>query len=110
MELLESIDRSFKETKKVLQDKKKPFSIDRLIVKQLIRLLCPFKRIMILVQKGNEPSLYMVLICVLTLRETLSSLASLVRFNKEDEEDSLKHDNLIDDTIFDLDSHESEGE
>ncbi|CAM4829953.1 unnamed protein product [Rotaria magnacalcarata] len=109
IQLLESIDRSFKETKKSPSGKKKPFSIDRLIVKHLIRLLRPFKRVMILIQKGNELSLYMVLICVLTLRETFSSLASLVRFNKENDEDSLKQDNPIDNTIFYMDSYESEG-
>lgn len=36
--------------------------IDRLIVKRLIRLLRPFKHIITVIQKGNEPSLYLVLI------------------------------------------------
>ena len=58
MQLLESIDRSYKETKRVLQDKKKSFTVDRWILKRLVYLLRPFKHIITVIQKGNEPSLY----------------------------------------------------
>lgn len=68
MQLLESIDRSFKETKIVLQEKKKSIPIDRLVVRQRVRLLRPLKHAITIIQKGNEPSLYLVLICVLTVR------------------------------------------
>ena len=109
MQLLDSIDCSFKETKKVLQEKKKSFSIDRRIIKRLTRLLRPFKHVMTVIQKGNEPSLYLVLICVLTLRQALSSFDNLVKFNKENYESSKGEDNPMDDDDIDFDSEESEG-
>ena len=58
MQLLESIDRSYKETKRVLQDKKKSCAVDRWIFKRLVYLLRFFKHIITVIQKGNEPSLY----------------------------------------------------
>ena len=58
MQLLESIDRSYKETKRILQDKKKFFTVDRWILKHLVYLLRPFKHIITVTQKGNELSLY----------------------------------------------------
>ncbi|CAF1258776.1 unnamed protein product [Rotaria magnacalcarata] len=109
MQLLESIDRSYKETKKVLQDKKKSFTVDRWILKRLIYLLRPFKHIITIIQKGNEPSLYSVLICVLTLRKVLSSFENLVKFNKEHETMPIHIDNETDDDEFDLESEESDG-
>ncbi len=111
MQLLQSVDRSFKQTKKVLQEKKKSFSIDRLIVKRLIHLLRPFKHIMKIIQKGNEPSLYLVLICVLTVRNALSSFDNLIKFNNENDQD----DNIFikrkenDDDEYDVESEESDG-
>jgi hypothetical protein len=109
MQLLESIDRSFKETKKILQEKKKSFLIDRSILKRLIQLLRPFKHVITVIQKGNEPSLYLVLICVLTLRKALSSFENLVNFNKENDETSTKKHNESDDDQYDLESVESDG-
>ncbi|CAF3625513.1 unnamed protein product [Rotaria socialis] len=109
MQLLNSIDRSFKETKKVLQEKKKPFLIDRMIVKRLIILLHPFKHIITVIQKGNEPSLYLVLICVLTLRKSLNSFENLIKFHKEHNETSTEKENESDDDQYDLESRESDG-
>jgi len=106
MQLLESIDHSFIETKKVLQEKKKSFSIDRLIVKLLIRLLRPFKHIMTVTQKGNEPSLYLVLICVLTLRKALSSFENSIKLHKENDDMSTKEK---ENDQYDLASEELDG-
>ena len=111
MQLLESINRSFKETKKVLQEKKKSFFIDRFIVKRLIYLLRPFKHIITIIQKGNEPSLYLVLICVMTLRRTLISFDNLVNFNRENDDDrnmSTKKKESDDDQ-YDIESEEPDG-
>ncbi|CAF4549315.1 unnamed protein product, partial [Rotaria sp. Silwood2] len=109
MQLLESIDRSFKETKKILQEKKKSCLIDRWIIKRLIHLLRPFKHIMKMIQKGNEPSLYLVLICVMTLRKALSSFENLIKFNKEHDLVSIKSDNENCDDEYDFESEESDG-
>lgn len=109
MELLGSIDRSFKETRKILQEKKKSFTVDRLIVKRLLRLLHPLKHIMTIVQKGNEPSLYLVLICHLTLRKALNSYENLIQFHQENDNFSTKNKENDDDDQYDLDSEESDG-
>jgi len=108
MQLLGSIDRSFKETKKILHEKKKSFLIDRLILKRLIHLLRPFKHAITIIQKGNEPSLYLILICVLTLRKALSSFDNLNKFNQENDDMSTKKKENDDDQ-YDLDSEESAG-
>ncbi|CAF1093959.1 unnamed protein product [Adineta ricciae] len=111
MQLLGSIDRSFKETKKVLQEKKKSFLIDRSVIKRLIQLLRPFKHILTIVQKGNEPSLYLVLICVMTLRKALSSFENLVVFNRENDNcnDVLKKRQDNGDDEYDIESEEPDG-
>ena len=51
MQLLEFIDRSYKETKRILQDKKKFFTVDRWILKRLVYLLRPFKHTITVTQK-----------------------------------------------------------
>ena len=84
-----------------------PFLVDRWIVKRFIYLLHPFKRIVKIIQKGDEPSLYLVLICVLTLRKALSSFENLIHFNKEHDEASTQSDVENGDDQYDL---ESDGE
>ena len=110
MHLLESIDRSYKETRRVLQAKKKPFPIDRCIVKSLVRLLRPFKHAITVIQRGNDPSLYLVLICVLTLRKALVSFRNLLEFNKENNDSSPIRENESDDDQYSLEPEESDGE
>jgi hypothetical protein len=110
MQLLESIDRSFKETRRVLQAKKKPFAIDQRIIKSLILLLRPFKHTITVIQRGNEPSLYLVLICVLSLRKALGSFDNLIEFSKENSEPLSRKDYEIDDDQYDLESEEPDGE
>ena len=81
IELLESILLSYKQTKRVLTIRKqqsKLVVIDEKIVEGLIHLLKPFKKTLKLIQTGNSPSLYMVLICTLSLRKTLSSFENLI--------------------------------
>ena len=80
IELLESSLLSYKQTKRVLTIRKqqsKLVVIDEKIIEGLIHLLKPFKKTFKLIQIGNSPSLYMVLICTLSLRKTLSSFKSL---------------------------------
>jgi inorganic triphosphatase YgiF len=110
IQLLQSIDRSFKETRKVLQAKKKLFSIDQAMIRSLILLLRPFKHVLTVIQKGKEPSLHLVLICVLTLRKALGSFDKLVEFNNENKEPSSTNDNEIEDDQYELEPEEPEGE
>ena len=81
IELLESILLSYKQTKCVLTIRKqqsKLVVIDEKIVEGLLRLLKPSKKTLKLIQTGNSPSPYMVLICTLSLRKTLSSFKNLI--------------------------------
>ena len=81
IELLESILLSYKQTKCVLTIRKqqsKLVVIDEKIVEGLIHLLKPLEKTLKLIQTGNSPSLYMVLICTLSLRKTLSSFKNLI--------------------------------
>ena len=109
MQLLQSIDRSFKETRKVLQAKKKIFAIDQSMIKSLIVLLRPFKHVLTVIQRGNEPSLYLVLISVLTLRKALGSFDNLVEFNKENSDPLSRKDNEIEEDQYELEPEESDG-
>ena len=93
--LLESIVRSFKVTKTILFNRGQTSRlnvIDEDILKQLVCLLKPFKHMLQMVQTGNEPSLYMVLICSLTLKTALSSFDEILKYQKsttntDDEQD-----------------------
>jgi hypothetical protein len=100
IELLESLVKSYKQTKKILINRSQQArlnKIDEYVLKQLICLLKPFKNVLKLIQKGDEPSLFMVLPCTLTLRKALSSFDELLKYQKlktnndteqDDEEDS----------------------
>jgi len=90
--LLESIKRSYKQIKKVLSDKKKIITLEKLIVRQLICLLRPFKHIIIIVQKGREPTLHLVTLAILTLRDTLNTHEALVEYSENYEMDSSPHE------------------
>jgi hypothetical protein len=64
IDLLESLVKSYKQTKRILINQRqqaKLKNIDEYVLKQLICLLKPFKQVLQLVQAGNSPSLYMVL-------------------------------------------------
>lgn len=96
---MESIDRSFQGIKKVLANKKKNFSIERTIVQGLVRLLLPFKELIVKIQTNTTPSLHFVLIGVGSLQSTLSSFDSLLEYEKrhrkhdfDDNIDSLNYD------------------
>jgi hypothetical protein len=75
--------KSFKITKRILTSRGQQGRvniIDEDILKQLICLLKPFKHVLQLIQIGDEPSLYMVLICSLTLRRTLGSFDEILKY------------------------------
>lgn len=61
-----------------------------------------------IVQKGNEPSLYLVLICVLSLRKALNSFENLVQFNRENNENSRMKEKE-DDADYDVEAEETDG-
>ena len=67
----------------MLVDKKKTFTFDKIIVSQLIYLLKPFKHVLVIIQKGKTPSLHLVTIAILTLREALKTHESLIKYNKD---------------------------
>ena len=93
IELLKSILLSYKQTKRVLTIRKQQSKlavIDEKIADGFIRLLKPSKKTLKLIQIGNGPSLYMGLICTLSLRQTLSSFKNLISST------SLVDDNDID--------------
>lgn len=84
IESLESILRSFKIIKKVLaskQQQKLAMNVDEKTIKQIILVLKPVKHVMKLIQTGNSPSLFMVLLSVETLRDAMSSYKELLNYN-----------------------------
>ncbi|CAF1479470.1 unnamed protein product [Adineta steineri] len=100
IQLLESILASFKQTKSVLATRKQQAKlavIDKKVVEGLIRLLKPFKKTLKLVQTGNSPSLYMVLICTLNLRKTLSSFKNLISSTSSVDNNNIHNVNSSDD-------------
>ena len=111
IQLLESLLEPFQSTRVVLSKRKqlsRMANINEAIVQQLIRLLKPFKHVVQIVQKGNSPSLYMVLICTLTLRETLSSFDALMNFNRKYETKTSNignNDDELNESV-DLDEHD----
>jgi hypothetical protein len=98
--LLESILKSFTATKRLLLTKKKTeltTGLDKIIIKQLVLVLKPFKHNMTMIQTGNGPSLYMVLLSTITLKEALSSYKSLLDYKKfccKRQEKESNNDNL----------------
>ena len=108
IQLSESLLESFQLTRVVLSKRKQlsPMAnINEAIVQQLIRLLKPFKHVVQIVQKENSPSLYMVLICTLTLRETLSLFDALMNFNREYETKTSNNEDELNESV-DLDEHD----
>ncbi len=56
--------------------------LDQTTIKQLVLVLKSFKHTMTLIQAGNLPSLHMVLLSTITLKEALSSYKSLLNYKK----------------------------
>ncbi len=52
-------------------------------LKQLVILLKPFKNMMTMIQCGNAPSLHLVSMCYITLKELLGSYELLKQYNKD---------------------------
>ena len=94
IDLLQSIVRSYKATKRVLIMRKRQSKlngIDEDILKQLIRLLKPFKHVLKIIQLTNTPSLYMVLICTLMLKKTLASFDEMMKYQVESSTNGLSN-------------------
>jgi hypothetical protein len=107
-DLLESVLKSFKIIKRLLIAKKKESlmkDFDERTIKQLVWLLKPSKHIMKVIQGGKSPSLHMVLMSTITLREAFSSSDALVNYNamhcRSDQSNNV-HD-LDEDPEFELD-------
>jgi hypothetical protein len=85
-DLLESVLKSFKVLKRMLVAKNKQSMtthLDERTIKQLILVLKPFKHIMTIIQTGKSPSLYMVVMCTMTLREAFDSYEALLNYYNE---------------------------
>ncbi|CAF4052179.1 unnamed protein product, partial [Rotaria sordida] len=101
----ESVIKSFKITKKLLYGKQKQHMIndlDEQYLKQLVLLLKPFKHMMTILQCGNSPSLHLVSLCYMTLKEVLNSYESLKKYNKEHSDqfgENQNSENLYDDDL-----------
>ena len=91
--------KSFKITKTILSNRGQTArlnTIDEDISKQLVYLLKPFKHMLHMIQTGSEPSLYMVLICSLTLKSALASFDEILKYQKlttsvDDEQDQERY-------------------
>ncbi|CAF2884827.1 unnamed protein product [Rotaria sp. Silwood2] len=97
--LLESVIKSFKITRKLLNGKKKQALITDLnlqCLKQLCTLLKPFKHVMTSVQNGNAPSLYLVPMFYITLKEILQSFEAVKKFNYENIDNKEEDDHSLD--------------
>ncbi|CAF5125033.1 unnamed protein product, partial [Rotaria sp. Silwood1] len=82
VQLLESINRSYKQIKKILADREKTVFLDKLIILQLIFLLRPFKHVILIIQKGKEPTLHLVTIAIITLRDAFNTHQALMEFSQ----------------------------
>jgi hypothetical protein len=90
IQMLESIDRSSEETKRVLQEKRKTLSTERLVLNRLIRLYRPFKHIIAVDYDEIEVLSQLIVICVLTLRQTFSSYKKKHSVGRLGEKQTLK--------------------
>jgi hypothetical protein len=103
MNSLESILKSFKIIKKILINKQQQrlmMNIDEKRIKQIMLLLKPFRDVMKMIQTGNSPSLYLVLLCTQTLRDVLKSYDSLVNYDENHDNHESREE--LDDTDEDL--------
>jgi hypothetical protein len=104
-DLLASVIKSFKIIRKLLMGKEKQrliMDLNLQYLKQLCTLLKPFKHVMISVQKGEAPSLYLVSLFYITLKEILQSFESVKQYNHENvdrEEENQSFDDLNDDDL-----------
>ena len=77
--------RSFKITKTVLSSRgqiAKLNTIDEDVLRQLVCLLKPFKHMLHMIQTGDAPTLYMVLICSLALKTALTSFDQILKYQR----------------------------
>ncbi|CAF1294249.1 unnamed protein product [Rotaria sordida] len=104
-DLLESIIKSFKVIRKLLTGKEKYRLITDLnlqYLKQLYTLLKSFKHIIVSVQKGNAPSLYLVPMCYITLKQVLQSFEAIKKYNQENIDKPNENQLPDDSTDYDL--------
>jgi hypothetical protein len=65
-------------------------------LKQLVMLLKPFKNMMTLIQRGIAPSLHLVSLCYITLKELLTSYELLKQYNRDNRcEDENNRDSML---------------
>jgi hypothetical protein len=101
-------EESFLISAKVLGPKKK-FNINLDIVRSLVRLLRPFKFVILVIQKSTEALFHNVLVSVLTLRGALKSTSSLIEYEtsfdnaRDSNGDQLDDDN--DDHLYESESN-----
>ena len=105
-DLLESVVKSFKITKRVLFNQQKQnimSDLNEQTLKQLVFLLKPFKIMIKIILCGNAPSLHLVSLCYITLKEVLSSYESLKQYNADNsDQNEVENSELFND--FDLEN------
>ena len=74
--------------------------MDKLIISRLIRLLQPFRHVMVVVQQGKAPSLHLVTIAILTLRQALHTNTSLIEYSKNYGSNSSTQDESEDEEAY----------
>ena len=105
LDLLESVIKSFRIIRKLLTGKGKQRLIADLnlqYLKQLCTLLKPFKHIIVSVQKSNAPSLYLVPMCYITLKQMLQSFGAIKKYIKKNVEEVDQNQLPYDPTDYDL--------
>lgn len=110
-DLLESVVKSFKITRRLLIGKAKQQLIMELnlqYLKQLCIILRPFKHIITYIQKGDGSSLHLVSMCFITLKETMSSFESVKDYISENVREKEKEQLFDDSDDVDL-GHELPG-
>lgn len=88
-ECLESVNHNYEELKSVLMKRRQQHwmkNIDQHSIHELLLILKPFKHMLIIIQGGQYPTLYMVLLCTMKLKKTFQSDKSLIEFNQQENE------------------------
>ncbi|CAF4236939.1 unnamed protein product, partial [Rotaria sp. Silwood2] len=88
-ECLESVNQNYEELKNVLMKRKQQHwmkNIDQRSIHELLLILKPFKHMMTIIQGGQYPTLYMVLLCAMKLKKTFQSYKSIIEFNQQQNE------------------------
>ncbi|CAF4516123.1 unnamed protein product, partial [Rotaria sp. Silwood2] len=85
----ESVNQNYEELKNLLIKRKQQHRIKYIhqhSLHELLLILKPFKNLMSIIQGGQYPTLYLVLLCVMKIKRTFDSYKDLIEFNKQQKE------------------------